>query len=57
MLIEKKLIRYNYMKRQGQARPRYIVVHDTGNPNVGADALAHYRYLSLIHISEPTRLL
>lgn len=46
MLIEKKLIRYNYMKRQGQARPRYIVVHDTGNPNVGADALAHYRYFN-----------
>lgn len=24
---------------------RYIVIHDTGNPGVGAGAMAHYRYL------------
>ena len=44
MLIEKKLIRYNFMKRAGN--PRFIVVHDTGNPNPGADALAHFRYFN-----------
>ncbi|MDY6045089.1 MAG: peptidoglycan recognition family protein [Peptoniphilus sp.] len=43
MLIDKRLIRYNLMSRRG-ATIRYIVVHDTGNPDAGADALAHYRY-------------
>ncbi|MDU5184622.1 MAG: hypothetical protein E6214_04970 [Peptoniphilus harei] len=47
MLIEKKLIRYNFMKRAGNVTPRFIVVHDTGNPNPGADALAHFRYLTV----------
>ena len=46
MLIEKKLIRFNYMKRQGFVKPIFIVVHDTGNTNPGADALAHYRYFN-----------
>lgn len=41
--IEKKLIKYNFSKGNN---PKYIVVHDTGNPNKGADAEAHYRYFS-----------
>lgn len=43
MLINKKLIHYNFSPRGG-TRIAYIVVHDTGNPAPGADALAHYRY-------------
>lgn len=43
MLINKKLIHYNFSSRNG-TRIAYIVVHDTGNPAPGADALAHYRY-------------
>ena len=46
MLIEKKLIRFNYMKRKGNIKPIYIVVHDTGNPSPGADALNHYKYFN-----------
>lgn len=43
MRLDKRLIHYNYMSRRG-AKVRYIVIHDTGNENPGADALAHYRY-------------
>lgn len=43
MLIEKRLIKFNFSKREGMVRPTFIVVHDTGNPRAGADALAHYR--------------
>lgn len=43
MLINKKLIHYNFSSRNG-TRIAYIVVHDTGNPSPGADAMAHYRY-------------
>lgn len=45
MLLNKQLIHYNYSSRNG-ARIAYIVVHDTGNPDRGADAMAHYRYFS-----------
>lgn len=41
--IEKKLIRYNYSSRGGQS-VKYIVIHDTGNKNRGANAEMHYRY-------------
>ena len=46
MLIEKNLIKFNFSKRRGMVKPTYIVVHDTGNTNVGADALAHFRYFN-----------
>ena len=46
MLIEKRLIMFNFSKREGMVRPTFIVVHDTGNPRAGADALAHYRYFN-----------
>ncbi|MCU6787461.1 peptidoglycan recognition protein family protein [Aedoeadaptatus acetigenes] len=45
MLLNKQLIHYNYSSRNG-TRIAYIVVHDTGNPDRGADAMAHYRYFS-----------
>ena len=43
--INKKLIKYNHSSRNGQAI-KYIVIHDTGNPRAGADALAHYQYFN-----------
>lgn len=45
MIIDKKLIKYNYHKRPGTAI-KYIVIHDTANTNKGADALRHYKYFS-----------
>jgi N-acetylmuramoyl-L-alanine amidase len=45
MNIEKKLIKYNFSSRNGQ-KISYIVIHDTGNKNKGADAEAHYKYFS-----------
>lgn len=44
-MINKKLIQYNHSSRNGQAI-EYIVIHDTGNPRVGADAEAHYKYFN-----------
>lgn len=43
MILNKKLIHYNYSHRKNQ-KIRYLVIHDTGNPRPGADAIAHYRY-------------
>lgn len=40
--INEKLIRKNYSDRKGESI-KYIVIHDTGNPNKGADADAHYK--------------
>ena len=40
--IIKKHISVNYEKNG--AKPRYVVVHDTGNASKSADAMAHYRY-------------
>ncbi|MDO4712177.1 MAG: N-acetylmuramoyl-L-alanine amidase [Peptostreptococcaceae bacterium] len=37
------LSKFNNSSRGG-AKVRYIVIHDTGNPRPGADALAHARY-------------
>lgn len=45
MNIEKKLINFNYSSRNGK-KIEYIVIHDTGNKNKGADAEVHYRYFS-----------
>ncbi|PHJ38557.1 N-acetylmuramoyl-L-alanine amidase [Desulforamulus profundi] len=41
--MKKKLIKYNFSTGN---EPKYIVVHDTGNPGKGADADAHYRYFN-----------
>ncbi len=45
MIINKKLIRYNYSTRGG-VEIKYIIIHDTGNTNIGANALAHYNYFN-----------
>lgn len=42
--ITKMLIKYNYSKREDKIK--YIVIHDTGNANVGADVKAHYNYFN-----------
>lgn len=43
MQITKKLIKYNY---SGINNPKYIVIHETGNTDVGADAERHYKYFN-----------
>lgn len=43
--ITKKLIRYNYSGRDKE-QILYVVIHDTGNPRIGANAEAHFRYFS-----------
>lgn len=43
--ITKKLISYNVSSRNKQMI-LYIVIHDTGNQRVGANAEAHYRYFN-----------
>lgn len=40
--IQKKYINYNYSRRS--SKPKYIVLHDTGNP--GASANNHYLYFN-----------
>lgn len=45
MEIIKKLIKYNFSDRKGE-QIKYIVIHDTGNKSVGANAEAHYKYFS-----------
>lgn len=42
LAIQKKLVQYNYSKRS--VKPKYICIHDTGNP--GASALNHYAYFN-----------
>ena len=44
MLINKLPIGFNFSKRASE--PKFIVVHDTGNPARGADAQAHFRYFN-----------
>jgi N-acetylmuramoyl-L-alanine amidase len=44
MNITKKLIRYNFTADAN--KPEYIVIHDTGNYNVGANAEMHYNYFN-----------
>ncbi|MEA4827620.1 MAG: N-acetylmuramoyl-L-alanine amidase [Clostridium sp.] len=41
--IQKKLIGYNYSSGNDI---KHIVVHDTGNADSGANAMAHYRYFN-----------
>lgn len=43
--MEKTLIKYNFSSRNGE-RIKYIVIHDTGNPNSGAGARNHYLYFN-----------
>ncbi|MDO5713852.1 MAG: peptidoglycan recognition family protein [Tissierellia bacterium] len=45
MNLRKKLVKRNYASRKGSSI-RYIVIHDTGNPSPGADAMAHYHYFN-----------
>lgn len=41
--VTKKLIKYNH---SGINKPVYIVIHETGNTDIGADAERHYRYFN-----------
>lgn len=45
MEIIKKPIKYNFSSRGGK-KIKKIVIHDTGNPRRGADAMAHYHYFN-----------
>lgn len=40
MKMEKRQMRYNYSVRKEAIR--YVVIHDTGNPDKGADADAQF---------------
>lgn len=42
--VTKKLIKYNFTANAN--KPYFIVIHDTGNKSVGANADAHYRYFN-----------
>jgi N-acetylmuramoyl-L-alanine amidase CwlA len=43
--ITKRLIEYNFTADSN--KPEYIVVHDTGNRDVGANAIMHYNYFNV----------
>lgn len=43
--VNKLPVRYNFSSRKG-VKPKYIVVHDTGNYNYGANAYNHFRYFN-----------
>ena len=43
--INEKLIKYNFSKRVDPTI-KYIVIHDTGNTNKGANADAHFKWLN-----------
>lgn len=45
MEINKKLIKFNTSSRNG-TKIKYIVIHDTGNKNKGANAEAHFKYFN-----------
>jgi N-acetylmuramoyl-L-alanine amidase len=44
MNIEKKLIKYNFTSNTN--KPKYIVIHDTGNTSKGANTDAHFNYFN-----------
>lgn len=46
MVLNKKLVKYNYNTGRGGNSIKYIVIHDTGNTSKGADAEAHYKYFN-----------
>ena len=41
--INEKLIKYNFSSRNGE-KIKYLVIHDTDNTSVGANADAHYHF-------------
>ena len=41
--VTKKFIKYNH---SGVNNPKYIVIHETGNTDIGADAERHYKYFN-----------
>ena len=43
MQVTKKLIKYNH---SGVNNPVYIVIHETGNTDIGSDAERHYKYFN-----------
>lgn len=45
MQIQKKLITSSNKGKANGNRPRFIVLHDTGNTGATADAMNHYRWL------------
>ncbi|EFI42486.1 N-acetylmuramoyl-L-alanine amidase family protein [Peptoniphilus sp. oral taxon 386] len=45
MIVDKRPIKYNFSSRS-MTKIIYIVVHDTGNSNKGANAINHYRYFN-----------
>ena len=46
MYINKKLIKFNFVKGRGNKKIEYIVIHDTGNTRAGAGANNHYLYFN-----------
>ena len=51
MDIIKKLISHNFVKGR-QEKIKYIVIHDTGNKSLGANADAHYRYFNSGYVGQ-----
>lgn len=45
MQLNKQPIKYNFSSRH-EVYPKYIVIHDTGNTSVAANAQAHYKYFN-----------
>ena len=43
--INEKLVKYNFSKRT-EGKIKYIVIHDTGNIDKGADANAHFNFFN-----------
>lgn len=43
--INEKLVKYNFSSRGGE-EIKYIVIHDTGNTSVGANANAHFEFFN-----------
>ncbi|BAK81235.1 N-acetylmuramoyl-L-alanine amidase [Candidatus Arthromitus sp. SFB-rat-Yit] len=43
--INEKLIKYNFSSRNGE-KIKYLVIHDTNNTDIGANAEAHYNYFN-----------
>lgn len=43
--INEKLIKYNFSSRNGE-KIKYLVIHDTDNTDIGANAEAHYNYFN-----------
>lgn len=43
--INEKLVKYNFSSRKGTPI-KYIVIHDTGNTSIGADANAHFSFFN-----------